>query len=110
MSTAAESHDRQAILKTMIEARLRIFAQFGFQTANQIEIVEVRRVSTGGQGTQNIERDPTPGKRTDVRVDNLSIEVLCSSLHGVSDQPQGLKCKCTHVPLSVSTIFILLVF
>ena len=110
MPTATESQDSQAILKGMIKAYLGIFAQFGLQTADQIEIVEILRVSTRGQGAENIVRDPTPGQGADVRVDYLSVEVLRSSLYGVTDQPQGLECKCTHVPLPVSTIFILLVY
>ena len=109
-STATESKDSQAILKGMIKAHLRIIAQFGLQTADQIEIVEIPRVSTGGQGAENIVRDPTPGQRADVRVDDLSVKVLGSSLYGVTDQPQGLECKSAHVPLPVSAIFILLVY
>lgn len=93
----------------MIKAYLRIIAQFGLQTADQIEVVEILRVSTGGQGAVNIVRDPTPGQGVNVCVDYLSVEVLGSSLYGVTDQPQGLECKCAHVPLPVSTIFILLV-
>lgn len=110
MPTATESQDSQAVLKGVIKAHFRIFAQFGLQTANQIEIVEVFRVLTRGQGAENIERDPTPGQGTDVRVDDLSVEVLGSSLHGETDKPQGVECKSTHVPLPISTIFISLVF
>lgn len=110
MPTATEGQYSQAVLKGMIKAHLRIFAQFGLQTANQIEIVEIFRVSTRGQGAENIERDPTPGQGIDVRVDDLRVQVLGSSLYGVTDQPQGVECKCTHVPLPVSPIFISLVF
>ena len=109
MPTATESQDSQAVLKGVIKTHLRIFAQFGLQTAHQIEIVEVLRVSTRGQGAKNIVRDPTPGQETDVRVDDLSVEVLGSSLHGVTNKPQRVESKCTDVSLPVSTIFVLLV-
>ena len=94
----------------MIEANLRKLVEFLIERGDQIHSVKLPWVSTSRQSTKDVnsQRPTWDGAKTAL-FDDLGIENFRSVLHRVTNQSQRVECKTIHVPLPVSTVFVLVV-
>ena len=109
-SSGTQSNNSQAVLKWMIEAHLRKLVEFLMQRGDQIQSVKLPWVVTSRQSTKDVNSQwPTWDGGETTLFDDLGIKNFRSVLHRVTNQSQRVECKTIHVPLPVSTVFVLVV-
>lgn len=110
LSSGTQGNNCQAVLKWMIKAYLGKLVEFLIQRGDQIQPVKLPWVVTSRQSTKDVngQWSTWDGGET-VLFDDLGIKNFRSVLHRVTNQSQWGECKTIHVPLPVSTVFVLVV-